>query len=586
MVKEELLVRKSKAQCGEIICETLQKCGIDTVFGLPGTQNIDFFDSLRVSGIRTILTTNETAASFMANGYYRASGKPALVVSIPGPGFAFAMPGIAEAREDSVALIHLVVSAEETPGKSYKLQDIDIKSICSPVVKLYTKVENANDTYSSVIKSFTTAVSGEPGPVVIEVDRKIIKAVAEYPSPRRLKLDVYSEPDADRIDKLADLVAKSGPMMFLVGQGAFEAARYLKLLAEHLNAPIVPTCSGRGILPDDHPLMIDADYSIAGIDIINEMASKSDLTIAVGCKFSHNGTCGFKLELPRDRLVHVDASSEVLATGNYHNRLAIQADSKASLKALWNRRNVFSSKSTGFNIDDIAVLKKRASRARREAVQYEPSLEHLKGMGLKDLFQSINRRLTGRSIIVTDTGLHQTIVRAYCFVNRPRGLIVPSDFQSMGYGISSAIGAKVADPNADVIAFTGDGSLMLTGMELTTALREGIDLSIVLFRDGSLGSIRHQQIERYGQEVATELRNPDYAQYARSLGVHYFELKDPVEPVIEGFFSSRGVKILDVPLLDSPELETLREKSLRREKLSQLPLTGVARKINKWIKRK
>jgi len=198
-------------------------------------------------------------------------------------------------------------------------------------------------------------------------------------------------------------------------------------------------------------------------------------------------------------------------------------------------------------------------------------------------FDSLNSSISDNASVVTDTGFHQSFARNNIRIDSIRGLIVPSDYQSIGYGISAAIGARFACPERDVVAIVGDCSFMSSAMELRTAVREKIDLAVILFNDGNLGSIRMQQLAAYGKEYSVNLDNPDFSQLAKALGIEYIRFDGNPDAVFERLMQSSGVRLLEVQLEDSPEVEKMRRRSVLHEKVSNSVLGAPLKKIKRWV---
>jgi acetolactate synthase-1/2/3 large subunit len=576
-------VNKSTTKGSEVLRAVLEKLGVDIVFGLPGTQNIDFYNALRESSIRSVLATNETAASFMANGYFRSSGYPGVLVTIPGPGFFYAMPGLAEAEHDSAAVIHIVITREETPQKAYSLQTTDIEAIAKPIVKSVHTIDSVSDIEGGITDAYVDAVVGEPGPVLVMIDRQALmeRSSDTGNSPATAFKPVV--PDRKSVSEVAALIVESKKIVIFAGQGAAGASGQLLKLAELIEAPVVTTCSGRGLIPENHRLSINIDFSIAGVKQVNELFERSDLILAVGCKFSHNGTGGFALNMPESKLVHIDASRRVLESGNYPASIAIESDTTQFLNMLMENSDELRTGTHGFS--DLPRLKRRIEEERSKRLRCEPMIVGADIGNMSDLFGILNDHDLTDTIIVTDAGFHQTLTRNYIKVHRPRSLIVPSDMQSMGFGLPAAIGAGMASPGRKVICVTGDGCFRITAMELTVAVREKLDLAVMLFSDGQLGSIRLQQFSAFGVDQSVSIGHADYAALAESLGVAYLRLDAPAETQIKKFFETSGVRLLEVRLEDSGKMKKMQQRALLREKISNSPVASVAKGIRKKLKK-
>ncbi|MFH1891814.1 MAG: thiamine pyrophosphate-binding protein [Candidatus Zixiibacteriota bacterium] len=575
-------MNRSRISGASAFCVIMERLGIDTVFGLPGTQNIDLYEALRNSSIRTVLATSETSAAFMANGYYRSSGRTAAILTIPGPGFAYAVPGLAEAKHDSAAMVHIVVTRDEPLNHKFKLHALDIEAIACPIVKKTFVIDTAASIEPILTQAYTEAVTGEPGPVVVIIDR--LSLLDKIDVPGESSPDTIGNKSATdgQVDEVADIIAQSDAVAILAGQGAADAATQIVRLAEMLESPVITTCSGRGLIPESHRLSFDIDYSIGGVEHVNKLFGKCDLILAIGCKFSHNGTAGFALDIPQSKLVHVDVSVEVLASKNYPSKMEIHSDAKTFIEMLLARAESFSDRSRGFA--NFGKMKTNVRIERTNRLKHEPKIDGAETEGLSRFFEVINELASRETIIVTDAGLHQTLTRNYLIVERPRGLVVPSDMQSMGFGLPAAIGAGLANPDKKILAIVGDGCFRISAMELTTAVREGIDLTLVLFSDTVLGSIRFQQLASFGQEHAVRVGPVDYADLSRSLGVAYFCLQGSPEQVIEKCVSTPGVKLLEVKLKDSAALQKMQRKAIIREKISNSPVANVIKGIKNRLK--
>jgi len=560
----------------------LEKLGIETVFGLPGTQNIDFYNILRESSIKSVLATNETAAAFMANGYFRSSGRPAVLATIPGPGFLYAIPGLAEAAHDSAAMIHIVVTRDETPDKDFALQKMDLAAIAKPIVKSVHTIDNPSDIESKITDAYTDAVTGEPGPVLVVVDRRALVESTSSPEIAQVP-SAAAAPDRKSVSEVAAMIVESERTVILAGQGAAGASNQLVELAEMIEAPVVTTCSGRGIISEDHRLSFNIDYSVAGVKPINDLFENSDLILAIGCKFSHNGTAGFSLNMPESKLVHVDASRQVLESANYPACVSIESDAAQFLRTLMEHSEELRAGTRGFS--ELPKLKTQLDEGRSKRLRFEPKIVGTDIENMSDLFAIINDRNLADTIVVTDAGFHQSLTRNYVRVRQPRSLIVPSDMQSMGFGLPAAIGAGLANPDRKVLSVTGDGCFHITALELTAAVRENLDLAVILFSDGQLGSIRLQQFSAFGVEQSVRIGHADYAALAGSLGVSYFNLETSAETQIEKFLETSGVRILEVRLNDSTEMNKMQRKAILREKISNSPVVGIVKSIRNKLKK-
>jgi acetolactate synthase-1/2/3 large subunit len=540
----------------ERICTALSALGVRHVFGLPGTQNVLLYEALRTSGLRSIVASDEGAAAFMAAGLARASGTVGVLTTIPGPGFVYALAGVAEARHDSVPLLWLTLRQHDT-GQAFQLQRIDQAAMAAPVVKQCFLIEHAGELDDTVRRAHCCAVNGEPGPVLVEVTAPVL---SQHDVPgRAVAVDSAVQP-VDTRDVLRMLAASERPLIF-AGQGAQGAAVAVRALAHRLRAPVLFTCSGRGVVPDSDPLALVRDFSFGMGDVVPALIARADLILALGCKFTHNGSSGGRLPLPQDKLIRIDSSADVLAA-NYPARLAIPARVEDVLPSLDRVERSHS----GWSDGELAAAREQLAAERATPIAHEPVVDGTVERHVSEFFGALSRAAGEHAVYTADAGLHQALTRKYAQVLRPRGLLCPSDFQSMGFGLPGAIGAVLAQPDACVFACIGDGGLVQTAGELLTAVREGLDLVVVVFNDGALGLIRRQQVEDFGYASGVALHSPNYAALAEAVGCSYFPVTGDLDALARQIVQTPGVRLVELRLRDTDSFQWKRLKHIVRHR--------------------
>ena len=546
-----------------LICESLRELGVSHVFGLPGTQNVLLYEALRTRGMRSIVASDEGAAAFMAAGYARASGRVGVLTTIPGPGFVYALAGIVEAQHDSVPLLWLTLRQADN-GRAFQLQQIDQAAMAKPVVKRCMLVDRTDELAQALREAHAEAAAGEPGPVLLEISSAVLEAECV-----RAKSPTPAVADTVDIRPLAALLAQSARPLIYAGQGAQGAAEEVRRLAGRLRAPVLFTSSGRGVLPDTDPLAFVQDFSTGLGSVVPELIERADTVIALGCKFTHNGSGGGRLQLPENKLVRIDSSAAVLSA-NYPARLAVQSrveDALAQLAGVELPRSQWAE-------HDLIEWRARLNRENSLPISHEPVLGDTETGSVRAFFQALAAAAGARAIYAADAGLHQALTRRYAVAMLPRGLLCPSDFQSMGFGLPAAIGAALARPEASVIACVGDGGLALSAGELLTAVREGIDLAIVVFSDGQLNLIRRQQVTRFGYESGVRLRNPDYSALAKAVGCSYFPVVGDLTSLAQKVIGTPGVRLVELRLADTPSFHVQQIRSAVRERVRPLAPPG------------
>ncbi|MBS0579411.1 MAG: thiamine pyrophosphate-binding protein [Proteobacteria bacterium] len=535
------------------IRDALARCNAGAAFGLPGSPNHALFQRLRGTDPRLIVPTHELAAAFMAGTFGRIDGRPGVLLTIPGPGFAFALPGIAEAWQDSAPLLHIVAAAPGGPHQRHRHQALEQNALARAVTKAMFGVSDPATLAATIGAAYETARDGEPGPVVVQLGEH-----AETSSQRR-----PFAADATAAGAIWRRILRARRPVLLLGQGCAEAAEPISAYAARTGTPVFTTASGRGIVPENSPWCLPYDSLRGATAALNALLGAADLVIAVGARLAYNGTAGFEWQLPPERLVHVDAGAENLdciypASATAVMRAAeffAMTESQAAPRSGWSEQ-------------DIARW-----RARVGAVHEHPAEPLIAGGPAPEFFATLRKALPDAALVVTDSGLHQVMARRYFEVRHSHGLLLPTDLQSMGFGLPSALAARLAAPSRPVIALVGDGGMLMSGLELATAVRENIDLTVIVFNDGYLNQIRMQQLNDTGRDFGVTLPTLDFQALAASVGaVHAFY--EPGNPAVLAEAGRRtGVTLIEVPVVDSRAVtaaaRTSRVKSFVRRAVGQ-----------------
>lgn len=571
-----------QASAAEAVAATLRRRGVKCAFGLPGTQNLGVFEMLRRAGIPLITTATETGAAFAAIGYARASRTIPLLVTIPGPGALYALPGVAEARDDSTALVW-IVAAHPEGKRRFALHSLDIEAAAKPAVKQILRPAGAAGLPAAFETALAAADSGEPGPVLVIIDDRELDEVIETPAGAG-RVTEQEAPAAAA--GLAERLSRAERPLFFFGRGA-EQSRHLWLdIAARTGAAMTTTLSGRGIVPETEGRLIYHDFSSGTGASIQRLFERADLVLALGVKFSHNGTGGFSLKIPQEKLIHIDRAAGVL-NGEYPASLAIESDLAPVAKSLLEK---LKDTRPGWQQAELDSIRAAEAKESSKLAAGEPWVRS--GMGTVH-WRKFFEAFFGEPqdwIITTDSGLHQFLVRRLASVRRPCGLLTPSDFQSMGFSIPAAIGAALSGRNqppqvdgyagsSDLrgefasrrcAAVVGDGGLLFSLGELATARRERLDLVVVVINDGGYGLIRRQQIQRFGVSGGMAVTIPDLPALAASLGARYVRYRDAAGAGIGQVSAGGGLTIVEVETVEPQSIERMRLKAYARETVRRL----------------
>ena len=499
----------------DIVVRALEDEGIPFTFGIPGTHNIELYDSLaRSTKVRPILVTDEQSASFMADGVARSSGMLAAANVVPGAGLTHALSGIAEAYLDGIPMLVLACGIRRDTGKAYQLHAVDQLAIARPVTKAQFLIEKGADLYDTIRRACRIARAAPAGPVFVEVPAE------HYIFRHDVDLEAYREEHdtpptfrAADVDQARGLLAASRRPLLYLGLGAAGAGADLVALAERLEAPVATTFEGKGIFPESHPLWLWCGFGAAAPPFVRKIAAGCDLTLAIGCRFSEVGTGSYGLELP-GKLVHVDIDPSVLDK-NYRVDLPIVADAAPFIAALLS--NLPAHKADPELRESI--------RTGHAKVWYGWDAPADAGKVTPPKLLKAVQELVGPTAIYTTDSGNGTFLAVECLrLDRPRSFLAPIDYSCMGYAVPAALGAALACPGRPVVSLAGDGAFLMTGLELLTAAQLQLPVMVLLLRDRELAQIAQFQQTALGRKSCSELPDYDLPAFCRAVGVEYLML--------------------------------------------------------------
>lgn len=566
---------------GAIVVRALEDEGIDLSFGIPGTHNIELYDALAESEtVRTVLVTDEQSASFMADGAWRATGRMACVNLVPGAGLTHAMSGIAEAFMDHVPILVLGCGIRRDLRKAFQLHDVDQEAMVRPVVKGTFRPEAGPELYGTIREACRLARSGAPGPVFVEVPVNLYLFTHEVEF--REPTDHVSScgPDAALVQRAAELIQDAKRPLLYVGAGVVDATEEVLRLAELLDAPVSTTIQGKGVFPEDHPLFLWPGFGHTAPRFTRRIADQCDLTIAVGCRFSEVGTGSYALE-PKGKLVHIDIDPDALDR-NFPADVAIAADAGAALRAL---------------LDLMGSEPRVRDEARRERIRtghadvWEDWLSDVGGERVTPahLLRTAQRVFGPDAVYTTDSG-NGTFLAMECLrLATPRKYLAPVDYSCMGYSVPAALGAKLAKPDVPVVALAGDGAFLMTGLELLTAVQEGIGAIVLVLRDGELAQISQFQSTAMNRKVASAVHDYELQHFAAAMHAPYLRIRD--DDMVEAtLLEADQVARSGQPVLVEVDIDYARKtfftKGVVKANLHRLPLRDRVRFIGRAVRRK
>ncbi|HVP55085.1 MAG TPA: thiamine pyrophosphate-binding protein [Candidatus Eisenbacteria bacterium] len=503
-----------KMSGAEIVVRALEDEGIAFTFGIPGTHNIELYDSLaRSDKVRPVLVTDEQSASFMADGVARSSGKLAVVNVVPGAGLTHALSGIAEAHLDGIPMLVLACGIRRDTGKAFQLHDVDQMAIARPVTKAQFLVQQGAEIYATIRRACRIARTAPAGPVIVEVPAELYLFRQEANLNAGVEESISPLPRPEDLDRARNLLAACRRPLVYLGLGAAGAAADLVTLAERLDAPVATTIQGKGVFPENHPLWLWCGFGAAAPAFVRKIAASCDLTVAIGCRFAEVGTGSYGLE-PPGKLVHVDIDAAVLGR-NYRTELAIVADAAQFVSALL----------TGLAPRKPDAELRQAIAAGHGKVWADWVVPaDAERIAPPYLLKTLQQVLDTDAVFTTDSG-NGTFLAMECLrLDRPRSFLAPIDYSCMGYAVPAALGAALARPDRPVVALAGDGAFLMTGLELLTAAQLKLPVLVLVLRDRELAQIAQFQQTALGRKTCSEVPDYNLSAFCEAVGTEYLAL--------------------------------------------------------------
>jgi acetolactate synthase-1/2/3 large subunit len=534
----------------KILCEALLQEGVDTIFGYPGGAVLHIYDELfnYQDRLHHILVRHEQGAVHMAEGYAKATGKVGVALVTSGPGATNAVTGIADAALDSVPL---VVISGNVPSKligSDAFQEVDTVGITRQCTKYNYLVRDVRELAEVIKEAFHVASTGRPGPVLIDIPKDISGEKAPFVYPTGLNLSSYHTQnfgDAESVKKAVEMMCKARQPILYVGGGVVHSAGMDELLelAEKLSLPVTPTLMGLGCFPSGHPLCLGM-LGMHGTYWANMAISDADLIVAIGVRFDDRVTGALNKFAPDAEIVHVDIDPSSI-NKNRCVEVGIEGDAKSVMQQM------------------LAVLPEAACQSSAERLTgwwaqinewktfapltYEKSETVIKP---QQLVEELYRLTEGDAIVATDVGQHQMWVAQYYPFNGSRQWLTSGGLGTMGFGLPAAIGAQVAFPERQVIAFVGDGGFQMTAQELSAAVQYQSNVKVIVMNNGFLGMVRQWQEIFYNRQYShvSMQCQPDFVALAKAYGATGLRATKPEElrSVLQEGLNTPGVVVMDI----------------------------------------
>ena len=527
---------------------SLEKEGVDIVFGLPGGANLPIYDELVDANFRHVLVRHEQAAAHMADGYARIKRKAGVCIATSGPGATNLITGIATAHADSIPMVAITGQVPVAMIGKDAFQETDIIGISNPCTKYAFQPRKAVEIPEVIKKAFYITESGRPGPVLVDIPKDVQQEKAEIEFPELIKVRGYKpafDPDLSQIEKAIDLIMKAEKPIIMAGGGVILSGAFneLQALAEILMCPVVTTFKGKGGFPENHPLAM-GPIGMHGHAEANKIIIEADCIIAIGARFSDRSVGRFDEFGKGMSIIHLDVDPAEIGK-NKSVDVAVVGDVKSSLRTI-----VKMLTTKGIRKDpDNSWLKRR-----KELIEYYTSTikDYSREITAKKTLKKLRELLPSKAIVTTEVGQCQMWASLHFDVITPGTFFSSTGLGTMGFGFPASIGAKAAKPDVPVIDIAGDGSFNMTENSLAVSVLEKLPVIVFLLNNYMLGMVAQWQRTFYNRRYSGVEQNrcPDYVKLAESYGAQGIRVQsmNDLDKAIKTGLSSDVATVIDIPI--------------------------------------
>jgi acetolactate synthase-1/2/3 large subunit len=499
----------------EALVETLLVEGAECVYGIPGAQLNEIWDTFKSKHLDYLLATHEFSAACMADGYARSKGKPGVLCVVPGPGVTNALTGIGEALLDGIPMVCIVGDVARGPhAHAFQVHDLPQAALLQHVTKQVIVVQCTRQIPEAVRQAFALAYGGEPGPVAVVIPYNLLIETEHFHSGPLAHLPVLLDEQAFH-RALCLLGNRRLRVGIYAGMGCMDHSPALVQLAELLQAPVATSISGKGAMPENHPLAVGWGFGPQGTRTAEQAFHCVDVVLAIGVRFSEVSTGVYSLPQPR-HLIHVDANPDNIGRV-MHTEVCVAADAGLFLDQALAQADCL-------RRPPNAALLRQIECHKTEEQRLNAQIYARCGADPVALFLALRRCTSPDALVFVDVTCSQYWATEVFTVCGPRLFFNPTNNQSMGWSIPAAIGAQRVFPGRQTLTITGDGCFLMSAMEISTAAREYLPVKFFILDDQAYNYMQLLQHAAYLRTTATVLARLDYRALAQGWGVAYQEI--------------------------------------------------------------
>ena len=511
----------------EAIIESLKREGVKVVFGYPGGSVLTLYDALYKADFPHVLTKHEQGAAHAADGYARVTGQVGVCIATSGPGATNLVTGIATAYMDSIPIVAITGQVAVSLIGRDSFQEADISGITTPVTKHNYLVKRVEELPRIMKEAFYIARTGRPGPVLIDVAKDIFAATLDFEYPEQVNLRGYRpifEGDTQTVDRVVEEIGQAERPLIFIGGGVnlSGTADAVKELVELTGIPVISSLMGLGCVPTGNPQHLGM-VGMHGTYAANMATTECDLLLGIGVRFDDRVTGLLEGFASKAKVIHFDIDPAEI-NKNVLANIRVVGDLQWSLPCLLEKMKT---KPAPPWHGQVAVWREQVEAWEREnPLTYDKKAEAVLPQAV---IERVSELTKGEAIIVTDVGQHQMWTAQFFDFQHPRHLLTSGGLGTMGYGLPAAMGAQCGVQNKPVVAFVGDGGIMMNCQELATVANFQLPVKILLLNNQVLGMVAQWQRMFYGGRYAhTDLKgHPDFVKLAEAMGIKGLRVDKP-----------------------------------------------------------
>ncbi|MBK7444300.1 MAG: biosynthetic-type acetolactate synthase large subunit [Bacteroidetes bacterium] len=531
----------------EAVIQSLKAEGVKTIFGYPGGAIMPIYDALfhHLEEVNHILTRHEQGAVHAAQGYARTSGKTGVVFAVSGSGATNLITGLADALIDSTPLVCITGQVASHLLGTDAFQETDVMGISMPVTKWNFQVTKAEDIATTLAKAFYIASSGRPGPVLVDITKDAQFEAIEFSYQKCNSVRSYQprpKLNEEQVQVAANLLNEAKKPLMIVGQGIMLSNAEEELLAfvEKTGIPVASTLLGLGAFPSHHPLFVGM-VGMHGNYAPNVKTNECDVLLAMGMRFDDRVTGDVSRYATQAKVVHVDIDTAEI------NKIIkadapVVADAKEALTVL---TDLVEKQNHQQWLDEFHQAKQNELKVLSENREKEFSDE----LRMDLVIDLLSQKTKGNAIVVTDVGQHQMMAAQFYRYNQTKSNVTSGGLGTMGFALPAAIGAKMANPEKQVVAIIGDGGFQMTLQELGTMMQNNIGVKIIILNNGYLGMVRQWQQMFFEKRYSfTDIQSPDFVALAASYNIkgQKVERQEELNNALDQLLNTENAYLLEV----------------------------------------